>query len=73
MKVFTGYRANADGSNWCWFDGSTCHETLSNVALGGYVNPLTNWDGTFQWDCSDPTMASAINAGLQEGKKYNNN
>ena len=42
-KMLTGYRANADGSNWCYFDGKTCIDTGVNTAIGVKIDPTIAW------------------------------
>ena len=66
-KMLTGYRANADGSNWCYFDGQTCHDTETNTAIGVAIDHTIAWlpkDG--EPPCSVDFIATAINMALQK-------
>ena len=39
----TGYRANAALDNWCYFDGTTCHDTQTNTAIGVHIDSNNDW------------------------------
>jgi hypothetical protein len=66
-QVFTGYRANDAGDNWCYFDGTTCHDTRIDVSIGAHIDPAHTWDAPNSGDpnCNDQMIADAINAALQ--------
>jgi len=66
-QVYTGYRANAAGDNWCYFDGTTCTDTRTDVPIGAHIDFTLNWDAPANGepDCSIEMVADAINAALQ--------
>ena len=64
-RILTGYRANAAGDNWCWFDGTTCHDTQTNTPIGVYIEAQTGWlPLAGEPDCSVGMIATAINNAL---------
>ena len=64
-KMLTGYRSNADGSNWCWFDGTTCHETESNTPIGVHIESENGWSPMAGHpDCNVPQITAMINNAL---------
>ena len=72
-QVFTGYRANEAADNWCYFDGTTCHNTLpmANTPIGAFVSPSVSWvpeapNTPEDPDCTVPMIADAINTALQD-------
>ena len=64
-RMLTGYRANADLSNWCYFDGETCHDTQTNTPIGAKIEASTGWAQTDgEIDCNLEQIASAVNSAL---------
>ena len=65
-RILTGYRANADVSNWCFQYGDECHDTLTTTPIGLFIDHNLDWKpeaGDF--DCGKEQVADAINAGLR--------
>ncbi|CBY18720.1 unnamed protein product [Oikopleura dioica] len=67
--VFTGYKVNDAGTDWCYFDGVTCHDTLSTTPIGAFIDPNNGWvPVTGTADCSISMIATAINNAIQQAQ-----
>jgi hypothetical protein len=64
-RTLTGYRANDALDNWCWFDGTTCHDTQANTPIGVWIEAATAWlPNSGEPDCSIAMIATAVNQAL---------
>ena len=71
-RLMTGYRANSDMTNWCYFDGKNCIDTETNTPIGVHIDSNNAWvqADSSEPDCTNSMFASAINNALQ--KEINN-
>ena len=65
-SLLTGYKANADGTNWCYFDGEECLDTETDTSIGMMIHADLGWNiASGKPDCNLGFIADAINGAIR--------